>query len=187
MIRRSAAAFLSVLLLLLLPSAAFAGWALDPDHTSIRFRVKSITTVEGEFHKFSGTVNYDEGDVSRSSVDVSIDAASIDTGIGLRDKDLRSARFLDVAAHPSITFRSRKVEPAGAGKLRVTGDLSIKGVTKEAVLAVEGPSAAVTEGGKTRVSGTATTVIRRSDFGVSAHSWMIGEDVEVTIALGLVK
>src|SRR6266478_590808 len=99
--------------------------------------------IMGEFTKVSGTVQFDDKDISKSSVEVTIDAASVDTRVPDRDKDLRSDRFFEVEKYPTLTFKSTKVEQVEAGKLKVTGDLTIHGVTKQVVLDVEGPTAPV--------------------------------------------
>src|ERR1700752_578963 len=114
---------------------AFAGtttYQIDPRHSSAQFAVTHlmISTVRGEFHGVTGTVVLDDSDLSKSSVSVTIDATSVDTREPDRDKHLKSADFFDVANHPTITFQSSKVESDGAGKLRVTGDLTIRGNTK---------------------------------------------------------
>jgi polyisoprenoid-binding protein YceI len=117
-------------------------WQIDPMHTAAQFSVRhmGISTVRGAFTKVSGSVQYDAADPSKSTIDVTIDASSVDTRVTMRDNDLRSPAFFDVAKYPTLTFKSRRVEPAGSGTLRVVGDLTIHGVTKEVMLEVEGPS-----------------------------------------------
>jgi polyisoprenoid-binding protein YceI len=106
----------------------------------------------------------------------------------MRDKDLRSPNFLDVEKYPAITFRSKHAESAGPGKLRITGDLTIKTTTKEVVLDVDGPSAAIKDPwGNQRVGASASTKISRSDFGVSADAGMIGDDLTITIDAELIQ
>src|ERR1051325_1489771 len=126
-------------------AAATTTWKIDPAHTAAQFAVKHlmISTVRGEFKAVTGTVTWDDQDVTKSKVDVTIDAKTVNTGEDARDKDLKSEKFFDVEKFPTITFTSKKVEAAGAGKLKVTGDLTIHGVTKEVVLEVEGPTAPV--------------------------------------------
>src|SRR5258708_18213590 len=116
-------------------AAANSNWQVDPAHSSAQFSVRhmAISTVRGAFSKVSGTVVLDDKDISKSTVDVTIDANSLDTRVPDRDNDLRSDKFFDVAHHPSITFKSRKVEQVASGKLKVTGDLTIRGTTKEVV------------------------------------------------------
>lgn len=166
-------------------------WQLDPAHTAAQFAVRhmGISTVRGNFTKLSGTVQYDPSDPSKSSIDATIDAASVDTRVEMRDNDLRSPKFFDVAKFPTITFKSKRVEPAGAGKLRVTGDLTIHGVTKEVVLDVEGPSEPLKDPrGNTHMGASATTAINRRDFGVGAiPPAMVAENIAITIDMELVK
>ena len=125
--------------------AANSTWQIDPQHSSAQFAVRhlGLSTVRGAFSKLSGTMVLDDQDITKSSVEVSIDVNTVDTREPDRDKDLRSERFFDVAHFPTMTFKSRKVEQVAPGKLRVTGDLTIRGMTKEVVLEVEGPTAPV--------------------------------------------
>ena len=113
----------ALVLLLLLPVAAQAAWQLDPQQSAIRFKttIYMVNTVNGGFDRFSGKVVYDEQDVTKSGADITIDVASIHSGIGLRDKDLRGERFFDVAKFPTAQFRSRKIEKVSAGTFKVTG------------------------------------------------------------------
>ena len=132
---------------LALPSlAATSTWNLDPFHSNAQFTVRhlGISNVQGEFTKISGTVVLDDADITKSTVNVTIDVASVDTRVSRRDDDLKSPNFFDVAKYPSITFQSTKVAKAGDGKLTVTGDLTIKDVTKEVTLDVTGPTASIT-------------------------------------------
>jgi polyisoprenoid-binding protein YceI len=147
-----------------------------------------ISTVRGTFTKVSGEVTYSASDPNKSSLDITIDANSVDTRVEMRDNDLRGPHFLDVAKFPTITFKSKRVVSAGEGKLKVTGDLTIHGVTKEVVLDVEGPSAPMKDPmGNPRMGASATTRISRSDFGVSTMPGMIGEEVAIVIDVELVK
>src|SRR4029077_2238405 len=141
-------------------AAATSTWQVDPNHSAAQFAVRhlGLSTVRGAFTKVSGTVQLDDKDVSKSTVEVTIDAASVDTRVADRDKDLRRDHFFDVAKYPTITFKSKKVEQAGAGKLKVTVDLTIHGTTKEVALDVEGPTPAVKDPwGNQRMAATATT------------------------------
>ncbi len=170
--------------LMAVPSlAATSTWNLDPMHSNAQFTVRhlGISNVQGEFTKVNGTVMLDDADVTKSSVEVTIDANSVDTRVSRRDDDLRSDGFFDVAKFPNITFKSTKVEKAGEGKLKVTGDLTIKGVTKSVVLEVSGPSAVDTHMG-TRRGFSATTKINRTDFGVSKDpAPMVGDEIAIQI------
>jgi len=166
-------------------------WQLDPAHTAAQFAVRhmGISTVRGAFTKVSGTVQYDPADPAKSSIDATIDAASTDTRVEMRDNDLRSSKFFDVAKYPSITFKSKRVEPAGTGKLKVTGDLTMHGVTKEVVLDVDGPSQPFKDPrGNSHMGASATTTINRTDFGVGTiPAAMVAEQVAITIDMELVK
>ena len=163
-------------------------WHLDPAHTAAHFAVRhlGISTVRGTFSKVSGEVKYSPSSPTQASVEVTIDAASIDTGVAMRDNDVRGAHFLEVAKYPTMTFKSKAVEAGGAGKLRVTGDLTLHGVTKEVVLDVEGPSAPVKAMGGTHLGASATTKIMRSDFGMTAMQGMIGDEIDIVIDADLV-
>jgi polyisoprenoid-binding protein YceI len=132
--------------ILSLPAAAATStWQIDPQHSSAQFSVRhmAISTVRGAFSKVTGTIVLDDKDITKSTVDVTIDVSSVDTREPARDNDLRSDRFFDAAHYPTMTFKSRKVEQLAPGKLKVTGDLTIRGTTKEVVLEVEGPTAPI--------------------------------------------
>jgi polyisoprenoid-binding protein YceI len=173
------------------PALAFgATYEIDQSHTYAHFTVKHmmVTNVKGEFGKVAGTVNVDEKDVTKSSIDVTIDATTIDTRNEGRNTHLKSADFFDVANHPKLTFKSTKVEKAGQGKLKVTGDLTIRGVTKSVVLDVEGPTGEMKNlDGSFRIGATATTKLNRKDFGLNwnktleAGGVLVGEEVLVNI------
>jgi len=176
--------------------AANSNWQIDPAHSSAQFSVRhmAISTVRGAFSKVSGSVVFDDKDISKSTIDVTIDANSVDTRVPDRDNDLRSDKFFDVAHYPSITFKSRKVEQVATGKLKVTGDLTIRGTTKEVVLDVEGPTAPMKDPwGNTRNAATATTKINRQDFGVKWNATLdnggvvVGDEVSIVIDVELVK
>lgn len=173
-----------------------AMWDIDPAHTSAQFAVRHlmVSTVRGEFGKISGAVNLDEQDLAKSSVDATIDATSINTRVTKRDDHLKSPDFFDVAKYPTITFKSKKVETAGEGKFKVTGDLTIHGVTKETVLNVEGsPKPFKDPSGNLRIGGVATTKINRQDFGLQWNKALetggvvVGDEVTITIDIELTK
>jgi polyisoprenoid-binding protein YceI len=177
-------------------AAATSTWQIDPNHSAAQFAVRhlAISTVRGAFTKVSGTIQFDDKDIAKSSVDVTIDAASVDTRVEGRDKDLRSDHFFEVEKYPTLTFRSTKVEQVEVGKLKVTGDLTIHGVTKQVVLDVEGPTAAVKDPwGNQRAAASATTKINRQDFGVKWNAkmdnggWVVGDDVAITIDVEMVQ
>src|SRR5664279_4583298 len=178
--------------LAMLAGSAFAQvqtWNIDPNHTAAQFSVRhmGISTVRGAFTKVSGTAQYDPSNPSKTSVDATIEAASIDTRVSMRDDDLRSANYFDVAKYPTITFKSKSVEAAGAGKLKITGDLTIHGTTKQVGLDVDGPSAPVNDPrGNVHVGASAATTISRKDFGVGGANPMVGDDITITIDVELV-
>ena len=176
--------------------AASTTWQIDPQHTAAGFSVKHlmISTVRGQFKNVTGTVNWDDQDISKSTVDVTIDANTVDTSEPKRDADLRSPNFFDVAKYPTITFKSKTIEQVSAGKLKITGDLTIHGVTKEAVLDVEGPTGPIKDPwGNTRVAANATTKINRQEYGINWNQKMdsgglvVSDDVNITIDLELLK
>lgn len=177
-------------------SAGTSTWKIDPQHSSAQFSVRhlAISNVRGAFSKVTGRVILDENDVTKSAVDVTIDVSTVDTREPNRDNDLRSDKFFDVAHYPSITFKSRKVEQVAPGKLKVTGDLTIRGTTKEVVLDVDGPTAPVKDPwGNQRAAVNATTKINRQDFGVKWNATMdnggvvVGDDVPITIDVEMIK
>jgi len=171
-------------------------YQIDPAHSSAQFSVRHmmVTNVHGGFKKIQGTVVYDLENPAASSVTAEIDAASITTNEEQRDAHLRSADFLDVEKYPSITFRSTRVEPAGEGEYKLTGDLTIHGVTKPVVLTVEGLAP---EGkdpwGNMRSGATARTKIKRSDFGLTWNAaletggFLVGDELKIELDLALVK
>jgi polyisoprenoid-binding protein YceI len=160
-------------------------WQLDPAHSSAQFAVRhmTISTVRGAFTKLSGTVQYDPQDPAKTSIDVTIDANSIDTRIEKRDSDVKGPNLLDTAKYPTITFKSKRVESAGGGKLKIIGDLTIHGVTKEVVLDVDGPTGPIKDPrGNQKMGASGTTTIKRQDFGVSGMpSAVIGDDIAITL------
>jgi polyisoprenoid-binding protein YceI len=167
-----------------------APWEFDPAHTGVQFKVRHlmVSSVRGDFEKVSGKIVYDEADVTKSTADITIDTGSINTRVAKRDEHLRSPDFLDVAKHPAITFKSKRVEKAGNGTLKMTGDLTIRGVTKEVVLTVEGPSPAIKDmQGNARVGGQAAMKIHRKDFGLvwnkalETGGGVVGDEVDITI------
>ncbi len=169
-------------------------WDIDVSHSAVHFHVRHmvISKVHGRFARWSGTIQLDEQDLTRSSVDVRIDAASIDTQVADRDAHLRSPDFLDVATYPEIAVRSRRIEKAGDG-YRVVGDLSIRGVTREVALLAEYAGTGKDPWGNLRAGFSARTAIDRGDFGLrwnaalEAGGVLVGEKVEISIELEAVK
>jgi polyisoprenoid-binding protein YceI len=177
-------------------SAATSTWQVDPAHSEALFSIRHLTisTVRGGFSKIKGTISFDDKDPSKSVVDVAIDMSTVDTREPKRDDDLRSDKFFDVTKYPTMTFKSTKVEQVSAGKLKVTGDLTLHGVTKEVVLDVEGPSAPIKDPwGNQRAAASATTKINRQDFGVKWNKTidnggvMLGDEVSITIDVEMIQ
>lgn len=150
-------------------AAGRSEWTIDASHTLVEFAVKHmmIATVKGRFGEVSGKIVLDEASLENSSVEVEIDAASIDTRNADRDAHLRSADFFDVETHPKLTFRSRRVELEGEGRFRVIGDLTIRGTTREVVLEVEDQGRGKDPWGGERAAFSARTEIDRTDFGLT--------------------
>jgi polyisoprenoid-binding protein YceI len=170
-------------------------WKLDPAHSSAQFVVRHmmITNVRGGFSGVQGTVVYDPDDLNSSSVDVTIDKNTLSTGDATRDAHVKSAEFLDVENFPTITFKSKKITKDGDG-LKVTGDLTLHGVTKEVALNVEGPTEEQKDPwGNIRVGASATTKIKRSDFGLTWNAAletggiMLGDDLKLEVDVSLLK
>jgi polyisoprenoid-binding protein YceI len=172
-------------------AAAQAGtWQIDPNHSAAQFSVRhlGVSTVRGAFTKVSGSAVHDPSDPSKDSLEATIDATSVDTRVEMRDKDLRSPHFLDADKFPTITFHSKSAKVAGPGKLLITGDLTLHGVTKEVVLDVDGPSAAIKDPwGNQRIGASASTKIVRQDFGVVAAPGVVGDEITITIDVELIQ
>lgn len=173
-----------------------ATWEMDPAHSSFQFKVRHLTVsnVSGDFSKSRGVVMIDDNDITRLKVEVTIDAASVNTGHAQRDEHLRGPDFFDVAKHPTITFVSRKVIKADRDRLKVMGDLTIHGVTREITVDVEGPTAAVKDPwGNFRRGATATTKINRKDFGLTwnkvldSGGLVVGDEVNIHVEVELVR
>nr|WP_275936612.1 YceI family protein [Labilithrix luteola] len=170
-------------------------WNIDTAHTAINFSVRHmvISKVRGRFAKYSGTIRLDDGDVTRSSVDVSIDASSIDTGVADRDTHLRSPDFFDVENFSELRFRSKRIEQIEKTRYRVIGDLSIRGVTREVSLDAEYGGRATDPWGNERVGFVAKTTIDRSDFGLTwnqaleAGGILVGDRVEIDLDVEAVR
>ncbi|MFZ2060195.1 MAG: YceI family protein [Candidatus Binatus sp.] len=171
-------------------------WHIDPAHTNVEFTVRHmmISNVKGQFQKTSGTITADGNDPASAKIDATIDASSVDTRVEKRDAHLKSPDFLDVAKYPTITFKSTKVEAAGPGKWNVTGDLTLHGVTKPVVLEVEQSGAPIHDPmGNTRAGASATTKIKRSDFGLTwnkvleSGGVMVGDEVAISIDVEAIK
>ncbi|HEY9230467.1 MAG TPA: YceI family protein [Gemmatimonadaceae bacterium] len=174
--------------------AGLQTWNIDANHSAAQFAVRHllVSTVRGQFDKLSGSIKINGNDIRSLVVDVTIDAASVNTRVANRDNDLRSPSFFDVEKFPTITFVSKKSEPVDAGHFKVTGDLTMHGVTKEVVLDVEGPTPPITQGTTQRVGATATTKINRRDFGLNYSrvvegTAVVGDEITITIDIEAVR
>jgi polyisoprenoid-binding protein YceI len=166
-------------------------WQIDPAHSNAQFTVRhlGISNVQGQFTKVAGTVQLNEQDVTKSSVTATVEMASVDTRDGGRDGDLKSANFFDVAKFPTMTFTSKSISKAADGKVSMTGDLVLHGVTKEITFSVDGPTDAIKDPwGNTRRGASATAKIHRSDFGITKYpSTVVGEDINITLDVEITK
>jgi polyisoprenoid-binding protein YceI len=178
------------------PQAVTTIWNIDPVHTTAEFKVKHmmISNVKGRFAKVTGVLTRDESDPTKSHVEASIDAASINTNEPQRDAHLKSADFLDVEKFPTLTLKSTRIGRARDGELTVAGDLTIHGVTRNVVFSVEGPTPAAKDPwGGTRMGLSATTKINRKDFGLTWNAALetggilVGEEVTITLEVQFVK
>ncbi len=178
------------------PQSSATTWNIDPAHSVAEFKVKHmmISHVKGQFSKVSGVLTLNESDLSKSSVETSIDASSIETREGQRDTHLKSADFFDVEKFPALHFKSTGISVLRDGELSVEGDLTIHGVTRKVRFAVEGPTPPMKDPwGNTRVGISASTKINRKDFGLTwnaaleAGGFMVGEEVTITLEVEFVK
>jgi polyisoprenoid-binding protein YceI len=192
--RKATRLFALTLLLALGAAAQPEPWLIDGAHSAAGFSVRhfGVSTVRGTFTKITGTILIDDKNMAHSSVDVSIDTSTVNTQNEARDKHLKSADFFDVEKFPAMTFKSKKVEAAGAGRLRVTGDFTLHGVTKEIVLDVEGPTPPFNMGRGIKRGASASTRINRRDFGLVWGQLVegvavVGDEISITIDLELNK
>jgi polyisoprenoid-binding protein YceI len=178
------------------PEPSTSTWQVDPVHSTAQFKVKHlmISNVKGEFTSIKGALQLDSSDASKSSLEVTIDANSINTREPQRDAHLKSADFLEVEKFPSITFKSSKVSKEESGEYAVVGDLTIHGVTRKVTLDVEAPSAPQKDPwGGTRIGVEATTKINRKDFGLvwnatlETGGFMVGEEVTIALDVEFIK
>ena len=162
-------------------------WAPDKAHSEVNFSVlhMSLSNVRGRFAVVGGTVNYNEKNVTRSTVNFTIDVASVDTGVSPRDSDLKSTNFFDVSQFPTATFVSTSVAKVSGG-LTVAGNLTLHGVTRPVVLQVVGPTGPVDSmDHKPHMGFSATTTIKRTDFGIAVKypPTVVGDDIKLSIDL----
>lgn len=181
---------------LCVPAAAFAStWSVDASHSEVGFSVRHmmVSNTKGSFKKFEGTVNLNDKDITKSTVNVSIDASSVFTDNDKRDEHLKSPDFFNVSKFPKLTFKSTSVKKTKDG-LKVTGQLSLHGVTKSVVLDVEGPSQAIKDPwGMTRRGLSARTKISRKDFGLTWNKaletggMVVGDEIKISLEIELIK
>jgi polyisoprenoid-binding protein YceI len=178
------------------PGPTTTTWNIDPVHTMAEFKVRHmmITNVKGHFTGVTGVLTLDDQDITKSHVEASIDAASINTREADRDTHLKSADFLDVEKFPTLTFTSTRVARKGEGELQVEGDLTIHGVTRKVEFTVEGPTPPGKDPwGNTRIGWTATTKINRKDFGLTWNTALetggilVGDEVTITFDVEAIK
>jgi polyisoprenoid-binding protein YceI len=170
-------------------------WNIDATHSGINFSIRHmvVSKVRGRFTKYTGALRVDDGDLTRSSVEATIDASSIDTGTAQRDTHLRSADFFDVERYPELRFRSTRVEKVADDRYRVVGDLTIRDVTREVVLDAEYSGRGTDPWGNERVAFTAKTSLDRKDFGLKwnqaleAGGVLVGERVDIELDVQAVK
>jgi len=178
------------------PQIATTTWNLDPVHSVAEFKVKHmmISNVKGQFTGVKGVLALEESDLTNSHVEASIEAASINTRDAQRDAHLKSADFFDVERFPTLSFKSTRITRAGHGELALAGDLTIRGVTRNVVFAVEGPTPPAKDPwGNTRLGLAATTRINRKDFGLTWNAALetggilVGDEVTITLDVQFVK
>ncbi len=178
------------------PQVAVSTWNIDPAHSVAEFKVKHmmISNVKGQFAKVSGVLTFDETDLTKSHVEASIEANSINTREEQRDAHLKSADFFHVEQHPTLSFKSTQIGQSRDGELKVAGDLTIRGVTRSVVFTVEGPiPPAKDPWGNTRLGLSATTKINRKDFGLTWNAALetggilVGDEVTITLDVQFVK
>jgi len=171
-------------------------WLIDGSHSSAHFSVRHmmITNVRGEFQKIEGKITWDPANPEATQIEASVDVASINTRDAQRDGHLKSPDFFDAEKFPTLSFKSTAVKAKGKEQLAVTGDLTIHGVTKEVTFEVEGPSAAAADPwGNSRVGATATTKIKREDFGLKwnaaleAGGVLVGNEVTITVDISAIQ
>lgn len=173
-----------------------ATYQLDPVHSSVGFSVKHmmIAKVHGNFEKFKGSLVFDRENIQKAFAEATIDASSINTREPQRDTHLRSPDFFDVGNFPALVFKSKEITKSSDGGLAVTGDLTIKGITKSVTLSVDGPTDELKDPyGNLKIGLSATTKIKRKDFGLNwnaaleAGGVLVGDDITITLDLQFVK
>ncbi len=190
LLRRSSAAVFLGLAFAAAAHAQTSTWKIDPSHSGVQFEIRhlGVSNVRGSFSKINGTVHLDDKDVTKSNVEAMIDATTVNTNEEKRDAHLKSPEFFNVAKYPELTFKSTSLVKVD-GKLQMTGDLTLAGVTKPVTLMLDGPAAAQSANGKTVSGFSASGMIHRPDFnfGSKYGSPLLGEDVKFTIDIEMDK
>jgi len=194
--KRSLAILIAALTLAIPVFSYGATWQIDPDHSSIQFKVRHLTVsnVKGDFGKAKGVVTLDDKDITQLKVELIIDASSVNTNHVKRDEHLRGPDFFDVAKYPTLTFVSKRVIQTDANRLKVIGDLTIRGVAREITIDVEGPTPEVKDpGGNFRRGATGTARINRKDFGMAWNrvldtgGLVVSDEVDIYVEVELIK
>src|SRR5262249_9936746 len=181
---------------LAIPQTTTTTWNIDPAHATAEFKVKHmmIANVKGHFSKVAGVLIHDESDPTKSRIETSIEAASIETREPQRDAHLKSADFFHAEKFPTLSFKSTDIKAVGNGELKVQDDLTIRGVTRKVSFAVEGPTPPTKDPwGNTRIAASATTKINRKDFGLTWNAALetggilVGDEVTITLDVEFVK
>jgi polyisoprenoid-binding protein YceI len=176
--------------------AQAVSWRIDPQHSSAQFSVKHmmISTVRGQFGGVKGTILYDPKNPTSATVEATIDCSTVNTGEPKRDADLKTAHFFDVKNYPVMTFKSTSVEPAGAGKLKVTGSLTINAITRTVVLDLDGPTDPIIDTQhRQKIGVSAVTKISRKEFGILYNPIMetggvtVSDEVSILLEIELIK
>lgn len=194
--KRSLGVIFALSLLAIVPALAQTStWNIDPNHTTAQFTVRHmvISNVTGSFTKVTGSVEFNEKDITQSQVSASIDVNSVDTRVAMRDADLRSDHFFDVQKYPTIDFKSKKIVNSG-GKVQMIGDLTMHGTTREITLDVDGPSPEIIDTwGNPRRGFSATGILNRKDYGLLWNNLLksgeavVGDNVKLQIDVEMTK
>ena len=177
-------------------SAQEAGWRIDPLHSAAFFSVRHlmISTVRGQFNGINGAVRYDPKHPANATVEATIDCRTLNTGVAKRDEQMKGPDFFDTKLYPMMKFQSRRVEEAGPGKLKITGDLTINAITRPVVLDVDGPSQLVKDAqGREKIGLSAAAKINRKDFNITWNEVLetgglaVADEVSISMDIELIR
>jgi len=188
MTKKILSAALAVIFSVISVAAEPTTWQIDTEHSGVYFVVRhlGIINVHASFNKMAGTVHLDEQNLAKSDVNATVDVGSVYTGVDARDKHLLTSDFFDYAKYPSMTFQSTKITKTGETTAKMTGNLTIHGITKEVTFDVTGLSAPITALKATRRGISANTTINRNDFGISSDM-TVGDQVSIDLEIDMVK